>query len=502
MVMKKLHLTAATILATQIATATYAAECLKVVAPEWSAEQQSVDPIKNISVGDTLRMSTIYDKLVEIGNDYQPKPMLAEKWDANPEATVWTFHLRKGVKFHDGRDLTARDVVYSFKRLLDPTQDSGGAAILNMLSADKITAVDDHTVEFALDKPLAILPTVLTTKYAAIVPEGSTSESLQAKPVGTGAYMVDSFTPSPKLVTQRNPNYWRETPPGAECLEMTGIAESVSRAAALSSGQADVLVMLEPQTAATIEAQGGAEIIKSPGGGLLKFAMWIDTPPFDNIKVREALKLVVDRQAFVNTVLLGMGVAGNDAPVSPLSPDAYRSDIIQRDLDKAKALLAEAGYADGLTLDLYTSDAIAVMVPAAQAFQQMAAEAGVTINLIMSPADSYWSEIFLKRPFTTDFWGDRPTAEALSIAYLTDSAYPETHFNNADYDKLIQDANASLDPAKQRELYKAAQKLLAEQGGAIIPAFVTTVAAVRKGCSGFEPNNNTAIYDFSTLKCE
>lgn len=501
MVMKKWHLAATTMLVAQIATAAYSAECLKVVGPEWSAEQQSVDPTKNISVGDTLRMSTIYDKLVEIGNDYQPKPMLAEKWEANPEATKWTFHLRKGVKFHDGKELTAKDVVYSFKRLLDPTQDSGGAAILNMLKADKIIAVDDYTVEFNLDRPLAILPTVLTTKYAAITPEGSTHDGLQAHPIGTGAYMIDSFTPGPKLVAKRNPNYWGAQP-GAECLELTGIAESVSRAAALSSGQADVLVMLEPQTAATIEAQGGAEILKTPGGGLLNFAMQVDAPPFDNPKVREALKLVIDRQAFVNTVLLGMGVPGNDAPVSPLSPDAYRTDIIPRDLEKARSLLVEAGYADGLTLDLYTSDAIAVMVPAAQAFQQMAAEAGVTINLIMSPSDSYWSEIFLKRPFTTDFWGDRPTAEALSIAYLSDAAYPETRFKNPTFDKLVKDANSSLDPAKQRELYQQAQKLLATEGGVIIPAFVTTVAAVRKGCSGFMPNNNTAIYDFSTLKCK
>lgn len=479
-----------------------AGKCLRVIGPEWAAEQQSVDPVNNISVGDTLRMSTIYEKLVEIGNDYQPQPVLAESWEANADGTVWTFHLRKDVKFQDGRDFTAKDVVWSIGRVLDPKLDSGGGAILSMIDRDKIVAVDDHTVQFTLKVPLAILPTLLTTKYAAIVPDGSDHDKLQAKPVGTGPYMVDSFTPGPKFVGKRNPYYWRKGAPGADCIELSGVTEAVSRAAALTSGQADVLTMLEPQTAATLEKSDGVEVIKAPGGGVVNFAMWVDTKPFDDVRVRTAMKLVVDRTAFVNTVLLGIGVPGNDAPVTPLSPDAYRADTIPQDVEKAKQLLAEAGYADGLSVDLYTSEAIGVMVPAAQIYQQMAAQAGITVNIVMSPADSYWSEIFLKRPFTTDFWGDRPTAEALSIAYLSNSAYPETHWKRPDYDKLINDANATMDPEKRREIYKKAQKLLAEEGGLIAPAFATTTVAVRKGCSGYTPNNNTAIYDFSGLICK
>jgi peptide/nickel transport system substrate-binding protein len=188
--------------------------------------------------------------------------------------------------------------------------------------------------------------------------------------------------------------------------------------------------------------------------------------------------------------------------VPPTSPDAYRSDIIGRDVAKAKELLAAAGYPDGLSVDLYTSNSVAAMVPVAQLYQQMAAEAGINVNIINSPADSYWNEVWLKRPFLTSSWGGRPTAEALSIAYLSDSQFPETRWFREDYDALIREANMTVDPQKRRELFQSAQRLLAEEGGVIVPAFASVVAAMRKGCSGYEPNNNVNNNDFSAFHCE
>jgi peptide/nickel transport system substrate-binding protein len=478
------------------------ANCVRVVGPQWTAEAQSVDPIKNVSVADVMRITAIYEKLVEIDNDYQPHPVLAESWESNEDGTVWTFRLRKGVTFHDGRPFGAKDVVWSLRRVVDPTIDSGGAAILNMIDPDKVTAVDDHTVQIELAEPVAILPTLLTTKYAAIIPDQTNREDLQKKPVGTGPFMVESFTPGPRFVAQRNPNYWREGKPAAACIELSGIAETVSRTAALTSGQADVLIYLEPAAAATLGATPGVDLVEVSGGTVVNFAMWSDTPPFDDVRVRTAMKLVVDREAFVKTALLGIGVPGNDAPVTPLASDAYRSDVIPRDIEKAKQLLADAGYPDGLSVDLYTSESSPVMVPAAQVYQQMAADAGIKVNVIVSPPDSYWTEIHLKRPFVTSFWGDRPTAEALSVAYLKNTAYPETHWFREDYDALIQKANATMDPGERRALYQQAQKLLAEEGGLILPGFARMVAAVRQSCTGYTPNNNVGNQDFSSLICE
>jgi len=477
-------------------------KCLRVVGTDWASEQQSVDPLINNNVADLMRLTTIYEKLVELDNGYQPIPVLAESWESNQDGSVWTFHLRKGVKWHDGRDFTAKDVVWTFKRVLDPKLDSGAAATLGMLSPDKIDAVDDHTVRFTAKSPTVELPVLISSKYAAIVPDGIDRDTMQKKPVGTGPYMVDQFVPGPKFVAKRNANYWKPGLPKADCLELSGITESVARAAALQSGQADLLIFLEPSATATLSADPNVKVLKSPGGSVMTLSMWVDTPPFDKLEVRQAMKLVVDRQKMVDAALLGNGTPGNDNPVAPSSPDAYRTDIIPRDIEKAKALLAKAGYPNGLSVDLYTSDSISTMVPIAQLYQQMAADAGIKVNIINSPADSYWNEIWLKRPFLTSTWGGRPTAEALSIAYLSKAQFPETHWYRQDYDALIMKANATIDASARRTIFQQAQKLLADEGGVIVPAFASVNAAMRENCSGYEPNNNVNNNDFSSFHCD
>jgi peptide/nickel transport system substrate-binding protein len=327
-------------------------------------------------------------------------------------------------------------------------------------------------------------------------------ETMQKKPVGTGPYMVDEFVTGPKFVAKRNPNYWKSGLPKAPCIELSGITESVARVAALQSGQADLLIFLEPSATATLKNDPRVKVMNSPGGSVMTLSMWVDTPPFDKQQVRQAMKLVVDRKKMVEAALLGIGAPGNDNPVPPNSPDAYRTDIIPRDVEKAKQLLKEAGHPDGLSVDLYTSESISTMVPIAQLYQQMAADAGIKVNIIMSPADSYWNEIWLKRPFITSTWGGRPTAEALSIAYLTKAQFPETHWYRKDYDALIVKANGTVDPAERRKIFQQAQKLLAEEGGVIVPAFASVSAAMRKDCSGYEPNNNVNNNDFSGFHCE
>jgi peptide/nickel transport system substrate-binding protein len=476
--------------------------CLKVVGTDWASEQQSVDPLINNNVADLMRLTTIYEKLVELDNGYQPIPVLAESWESDAAGSVWTFHLRKGVKWHDGRDFTAKDVVWTLKRVLDPKLESGAAATLSMLDPDKLEAVDNHTVRITTKSPTVELPILLSSKYTAMVPDGMNRETMQKKPVGTGPYMVDEFVTGPKFVAKRNPNYWKSGLPKAPCIELSGITESVARVAALQSGQADLLIFLEPSATATLKNDPRVKVMNSPGGSVMTLSMWVDTPPFDKQQVRQAMKLVVDRKKMVEAALLGIGAPGNDNPVPPNSPDAYRTDIIPRDVEKAKQLLKEAGHPDGLSVDLYTSESISTMVPIAQLYQQMAADAGIKVNIIMSPADSYWNEIWLKRPFITSTWGGRPTAEALSIAYLTKAQFPETHWYRKDYDALIVKANGTVDPAERRKIFQQAQKLLAEEGGVIVPAFASVSAAMRKDCSGYEPNNNVNNNDFSGFHCE
>lgn len=230
--------------------------------------------------------------------------------------------------------------------------------------------------------------------------------------------------------------------------------------------------------------------------------MFIDTPPFDDVRVRKAMKLVVDRAAAVQTVLLGFGEPGNDAPIPPSSPDAYRSTIEPRDIEAAKKLLAEAGYAKGLEVDLYTSESYPGMLLLAQFYAQMAKDAGIKVNVINSPSDSYWDNIWLKKPFVVSYVGARPAGEAMVLNLSGKSKWNESHWFRKDYDDLLTKAAATIDPGERRKLYQQAQRLVADEGGVILPVFNVVVSALRKGCGGYTPNVDTTNYDYRNLTCQ
>ena len=179
----------------------------------------------------------------------------------------------------------------------------------------------------------------------------------------------------------------------------------MSRSAAISSGQVDIVLVADPTMLLTLKDDPNVEIVQAPGSEFFVMTMWIDSPPFDDVRVRQALKLVVDREAMVQTALLGFGTPGNDNPIIPSSPDAYRADTIPQDIEMAKQLLAEAGYADGLTADLNTgaADFLPGNLVMVQAYKEMAAQAGITVNIVTSPNDSYWDEIWLQRPFVVSY---------------------------------------------------------------------------------------------------
>ena len=487
-----------------LTTTAMAQECVRVAGTDWTLEAQSVDPIVNSSFGDVLRITTLYEKLVDLDNSYQPIPVLAESWSSNDAGTVWTFNLRQGVKFHDGSVLTAADVVYSILRAADPETGSQGASVLEFLKNAQIEAVDDSTLRITLDAPQVELPILISTKYTAVVPAGSTRESLQKQPIGTGPFKIEGgFEQGGQSNTLvANPDYWQPGLPKAPCIEITGITDSVARISALVSGEVDLLVPIDPTAKPTLDEYDNIQILASPGGSVMTLSMWADTPPFDDVRVRQAMKLVVNREALVEIAILNAGSPGNDNPVPPTSPDAYRSDVIERDIDRARELLAAAGHPDGLEVDLYTSEALPGMYAIAQVYSQMAMDAGITVNVLKTPSESYWDDVWLKRSFITSSWGGRPAGEGLSIAYLCSTNMPETHWCNEEFDSLIAAANSTADADERRKLYQAAQKLLAEDGGVIVPAFLASLAAFRSECSGYEPNNNLNNQDWSQLTCK
>lgn len=478
-------------------------KCVRVLGYESDGEKQSMDPAELLGSDSGYHIQAVYEPLVDRDSGMVPYPVLAESWESNSDGTLWTFHLRQGVKFHDGSDFDAGDVVYSIHRILDPTISPGGSQVHGFLEGAEIEAVDAHTVRIALKKPVVELPLLIATKYSMIVPEDAKAEDLRLHGIGTGPFMQEQFTINgPLRVLRRNPNYWQAGLPKAECLEIRVITEPTSRAAAMMSGQADLALAVDPVTLTILAEHPDVELIQTSGATALFLAMWTDTPPFDDLRVRTAMKLVVDREAIVKTVLLGYGEPGNDVPIPPSSSNAYRPDIKARDVEKAKQLLAEAGYPDGLEIDLYTSGSYPGMKLLASAYSEMAKDGGIKVNVINTPAEGYWDTIWLKYPLVVSYMAARPPGEALVNTYLTTSQWNETHWTRDDYDALISQANATVDPGARRKLYQEAQRLISEEGGNVLPAFDVIVSAVRKGCSGFQPHVSVNRIDYRHVRCD
>jgi peptide/nickel transport system substrate-binding protein len=477
-------------------------KCLRVVMFEWKSAHV-IDPAAQVQNSDLAHVLAAYEYLVVLDNNYVPHPQLAESWTASPDGKSWTFKLREGVKFHNGGELTADDVVYSFKRILDPATGSLARADIAFLKPEDIVAKSKYEVEFTADAPVAELPLLLANKAAMIVQAGSTRESLQKESAGTGPFMIKDFkADGARTVLQKHPDYWEAGKPLMDCIELSGIADPLTRAATLQSGDADVLIAVDPVTIPTLQADPNVELHPAENANMMLIAMQLDQKPFNDPRVREALKLVIDREALAQIVTLGVGTPGNDNPIPISSPFSVSPEVRPRDVEKARALLAEAGQSD-LTVDLYTGaqDLLPGMLALVQAYKEMAAEAGITINIVTTPNASYWDDIYMKRPFYTTYWFNRHPASSLSLGYRSDAQFNETNWRNPEFDALLDKAAATLDDAARTELYREAAKKVMEEGGAIIPVFQPLTSATRKGCTGFVPHIEIRVA-FKDIVCE
>jgi peptide/nickel transport system substrate-binding protein len=478
-------------------------ECVKVLGYEWSGEKQSMDPADMHSGDDAYHTFAVYNRLVDVDDNFKVLPELATEWSSSADGLTWTFKLREGVKFHSGKDFTSADVVYSFKRLLDPALGSGAQAVLAFLDPNGIKAVDKYTVSFTTPQPVAELPVLITNKFTNIVPDGAKHEDLILHEDGTGPFMQEQFTPNaPVRIFRKNPNYWQAGLPKADCIRVTVAQEPVAAVSAIKAGQVDLVLNVDPSVIPALKGDPNVTLLETGASNSMTISMWIDTKPFDNPKVREAMKMVVDRQAMIDTVLLGYGEAGADNPVPVPNPASYVKEAPKQDIEGAKKLLAEAGYKDGLSFDLYTAEGVPGMVRMAQVYAEMAKPAGFNINVIVTPAESFWDDVWLKKSIVTSAWSMRPPGEGLAVAYTQTAKWPETHWVRPDYDALLLKANTTVDPDARLKLYQQAGEMLAKEGGLILPMFVHQVVALRKGCEGYKPLAQNFNLNFENLSCK
>lgn len=424
----------------------------------------------------------LYNRLVRLDEAGRPAPDLAVSWEADATATQWTFRLREGVRFHNGKPFGAQDVLYTTRYVMNPELESPGAAVLEIIDVEQLRAPDDRTVVFTLKQPHADFPLLLLHYAMYIIPDGI-GDAINTTGIGTGPFKLQQFAPEGTTIVIANDDYW-DGPPGLAAIEVVGIADGEARTAALLADQIDYNDVA-PETAPLVRQNANYVLNALPAGGWLVMAMRADQPPFTDPRVRQAMKLVVDREAMVKTVLSGYGQAASDHPVWP--GDQYYLEIGRGpDIARAKALLAEAGYADGLDVTLYTSSIDSYMIPMTVAYKEMAAQAGINVEIKQESADGYWNDIWMQVPFCCSSWGERQADQVLNEVYRSTASWNETFWKSAQFDALLDQARRELDFQQRAAIYQQAQQLLADDGGAIIPFFTNDLSAAHKRVKGVD----------------
>ena len=423
-------------------------------------------------------------RLVRPGESGKPEPNLATEWSSSDDATEWIFKLRDGVKFHDGSDFDSGDVVYTFEHVRDPEFDSAAASVFGMV--DTFEAVDRLTVKMTLSAPHADLPLQLMDYRIRMIPEGS-ADTIATTGIGTGPFILVTLDPGGTTVLKANPDYW-EGPPGVATIEIIGIPDTQARVQALLAGQIDMLGYgdLSGQQLALFENNPKFKVESVPTGDWQGIVFRTDVEPYTDARVRKALRIATDRAAMVDLVLgPGGGVVTCDHPV--WSGDQYRAPFdCPQQIDEAKRLLAEAGYPDGIEIDVTTSDLRATWIDIVQVYQQQVAQAGIKVNLVKAPADGYWSEVWMKEAAVTTSWGQRPADQILNEDYRGGATWNETYWNRADFDGLLDQAREELDFDKRKALYHRLQQILYEEGGSFIPFHINQAVAATARVSGLQ----------------
>ena len=445
----------------------------------------TLDPPFQLTQPDIIVTIHTYDNLVQIMPDLTLKPMLATSWEPNDDLTSYTFNLRKGVKFHHGKEFKAEDVVATFDRLLDPELDSPARSSLAVIQ--NIEILDDHKVRFDLDGPNAFFPESLSLYQGRIVPSDIDPARFALEEFGTGAFMISEHVPGERTVMVRNPDYWDEGLPYLDGITYLTIPAAATRAEALKSGDIDFILAIEDKIAVTLEAHPETTVLETASPTYLGMYMNMTVEPFDNVLVRKALQAATDREAIRQSALLGKGSVANDHPIAPNDPHfASQHAPPAYDTDLAKSLLEQAGYTDGIDLTLFTSSAGAPMVEYAVALKESAAPAGIRINIKEVPEEDFWSKVWLAEPFATMWWNGRPPDAALSVTTLSDAAWNEAQYKNPALDALVRQARGERDLADRQATYAEIQRILIDDVPRVIAVFKPVLNGARTDVRGIE----------------
>ena len=458
------------------------------------AIQEMTDP----ATFDWIPKSNVSRQFVEYmtvtGPDNVTRPYLAEKWEASEDLKTWTFTLRKGVKWNNGDDFGADDVVFNFERWLDPATGSSNIGLFasmvdevtgadgkksKKMTSGAVEKVDEHTVRLNLNRPELSVPENLYNYPTAIVHRRFSDEGgdLSKNPVGTGPYELTKFAIAERAELTKRKGYWGGDVSLDKIVYLDHGDDRNAALGALASGQVDLVYQLNIDQVDVIKTLPNVQLYEAVTAQTGVARMQMTQPPFDNPKVRQALQACVDHKKVLDLVYRGKGSPGEDHHVAPIHPEYFKLPAQKQDFEKSKALLKEAGYADGLKVSLDANNDEKWEVNAVQAMREMWKAGGIDVTINVVPGAQYW-EIWDKTPFGFTGWTHRPLGVmVLNLGYRSGVPWNESRYNNPAFDKALDEASGVLDVDERRKKMEKVEKILQTDAVIVQPLWRSVITA-------------------------
>ena len=426
-----------------------------------------LDPMMTTVGEEYIYANLVFNGLTRMSEEQVVQPDLAERWSFSDDLKTWTFSLRHGVKFHDGSELTADDVVAFFKRMLDPATAAPSASNFDMVAS--VAAKDAYTVVFSLGFPYGAFAELMSDRQVKIGPRGKVAQ-LSTQPIGTGPFRFVSYTPGDRMVLAKNPDYFEAGLPKLDGVELQVIPEMSAKLAALRSGALDVIWDLPLDQVKTLAGDHGVRVDSVPSGAWDAAVLNNAAPPFNDPRVRLAFQMGVSKQDLVDLTLFGQGVP-TITTIPPTHP-FYAHDIPVADADPAGArkLLAEAGYPNGVQLPIIVPVGRPVRERLGVTLQQLLKPAGFDLQVQRVPYSAYNAEVSGIAPLYIDGFFGRATIDAATYPFLDSKGTWNNrlwHYSDPAVDEALSAARLSGDPAAQRVQYVAMQRAFYKNPGCL-----------------------------------
>jgi peptide/nickel transport system substrate-binding protein len=456
------------------------------VAVSGGGEAETLNPL--LSGNDTaswLRGLSLFEWVAVLGPDLEPKLHLAESIEANSTGSEWTIRLRQGIKWHDGKPVTADDLKYTFVYAANPKTGAPASSITALMDVKRIKKLDERTVRIPMKEPVGDLPSLISSTTWALIQDGTTSFD---KPIGTGPFRFESWARGQRSTFVRNEDYWQSGEPHAKSLEIVSIDDEAARLNALLADQVDVVGAVNFAQAKNYLAQGDSAPIKLLVGEspqATSFTMGTAHAPFDDPRVRQAMRLLVDRKQMIDSAQFGFGEVANDLPC--LGQPLYNGDLPrrERDVEQARALLKQAGRENlSLVLDSTDGSFFPGQLEAATLLAEQAKEAGVKITVRKHPLANYYTSVFPNYPFAQIQWTASTIPLQYLYAYLPESGLNGSQWKDPTTTKLLRQALRTVHKGAAAELWNQVQEELWNRGPEIYWGTCPTIDAVSKRVQG------------------